>query len=105
MPNLEYEHRLTEVEDKTKANSFRITEIAERQANLEELIGTVKVLALRQEVVESNVKEIKGDVKAIEGRVKELAEKPGKRWDSIVDKALTTIIGAILLFMLAKLGF
>ena len=98
MENLECEHRLTELEDRTKSNSYRISEMEQRQANLEELIGTVKILALKQEIVESNVKEIKNDVK-------ELAGKPAKRWDSIVDKVLMTIIGAVLLFILAKLGF
>lgn len=96
--SLEYEHRLTEVEAREKSNSHRLDEVERRQNQLEELVGTVRVLALRLETVESNVGEIKRDVKG-------LTEKPAKRWEAIVEKALLTIIGAVLLFILAKLGF
>ena len=66
--------------------------------NLDELIGTVKVLAVREENVETNVKEIKADVKS-------LTSKPGKRWDSLVDKIILTIAAAIVGFVLAHFGF
>ena len=95
---LEFEHRLTGVEDRSKSNTHRLDEVERRQNHLEELVGSVKILALRQENVESDVKEIKKDVK-------EIAGKPGKRWDAIVDKVLLTAIGAIVLYILARLGF
>lgn len=95
---LEFEHRLTGVEDRSKSNTRRLDEVERRQNHLEELVGSVKVLAIRQETVESDVKEIKKDVK-------EMAGKPGKRWEAIVEKALLTVVGAILLYILARLGF
>ena len=30
--------------------------------------------------------------------------KPGKRWDSIVDKAIWAVVGAVIVFLLAKVG-
>lgn len=95
--DLEHERRLTEVEDRSKSNSHRLDEVEDRQNHLEELITSVQVLATRLGTVESGVKEIRKDVK-------ELTGKPGKRWDAIVDKVLLTVIGAILLYILAKLG-
>lgn len=94
----EYEHRLTEVESRAKSNSRRLDEVERRQNSLEELVGTVRVLALRMDTVESNLGEIKRDVK-------ELTGKPGRRWEAIVEKALLTVVGAILLYILARLGF
>ncbi|MBQ8528991.1 MAG: hypothetical protein IJ459_04565 [Clostridia bacterium] len=94
----EHEQRLTATEERSKSNQHRLNEVERRQNNLEELVGTVKALAIREENVESVVKEIKLDVK-------ELTGKSGKRWDTIVDKVLLTIVGAILLFIMAKLGF
>ena len=94
----ELEHRLTEVEDRAKSNTRRLDEVERRQNHFEELVVSVKVLAIRQETVEADVKEIKKVVK-------ELAGKPGKRWDAIVEKVLLTVVSAIILFMLAKLGF
>lgn len=96
--DLEHESRLTAVEDRSKSNSRRIEDLEGRQTNLEELVGTVKVLAVRQEDVENTVKEIKTDVKTLTG-------KSGKRWDNLVDKVVLTIVAAILCFILANIGF
>ena len=91
------EHRLTTLEDQVESNTSRINELEKRQDDLDELVSTVKVLAVREENVESDVKEIKSDVKS-------LTSKPGKRWDSLVDKIIITIAAAILCFILAKFG-
>ena len=63
-----YEHRLTEVEERTKTCFRRIDDLEKRQDNLDELVGTVKELAIREEKVEENVKEIKADVIKSEGQ-------------------------------------
>lgn len=96
--DLEHEKRLTEVEERAKSNQHRLDDVERRQNILEEIVTSVRILALRLETVESDVKETKKEVK-------ELTKKPGKRWESIVEKALLTIVGAILLFIMAKLGF
>lgn len=94
---LEHERRLTEVEARSKSNSHRLDEMEKRQDDLEELTSTVKVLAIREENVENDVKEIKNDVKTLTG-------KPGKRWEGMVDKIIMTVVGAIIGLILAKLG-
>lgn len=91
------EHRLTEVEERSKSNTHRLDELEKRQDNLDDLVSTVKVLAVREETVENDVKEIKADVKA-------LTSKPGQRWDSLMDKIIWAVAGAVLAFILAKIG-
>ena len=95
--DLTHEQRLTEVEARSKSNSHRIDDLEKRQDNLDELVSTVKVLAVREENVETNVKEIKSDVKS-------LTEKPAKRWESIISTIITTLVAAILGFIMARLG-
>lgn len=95
--DFEHEKRLTEVEERTKSNTHRIDDLEKRQDNLDELVGTVKVLAVREENVETDVKEIKNDVKS-------LTNKSGQRWDGLVDKIIMTIVAAIVGFILAKFG-
>ena len=92
-----YEHRLTEVEERAKSNSHRIDNIEKQQGDFIELVSSVKVLAEREQNVENDVKEIKSDVKS-------LTSKPGKRWDSLVDKVIVTVAAAVVGFILAKLG-
>lgn len=33
-----------------------------------------------------------------------LKEKPGKRWDAVVDKIIWAVVGAVVVFMLGKIG-
>ena len=93
----EIEKRLTIVEEHSKANENRIDELEKRQDNLDELVGSVKVLAVRQENVESVVKEIKDDVKVLNG-------KSGKRWESAVEKIIFIVLTAVVTYFLTKLG-
>ena len=95
--DVQFEHRLTAVEDRTKANQHRLDELEKRQDNLDELVGTVKVLAVREENVEADVKEIKNDVKS-------LTSKPAKRWDDLVTQVITILVAAVAGFILAKFG-
>ena len=96
--DFEHEKRLTEVEERSKSNSHRIDTIENRQDNLDELVGTVKVLVVREENVENDVKEIKSDVKNLTG-------KSGRRWDEMVDKIIMILVAAVVGFMLARIGF
>ena len=94
---LTVEHRLTEVEDRSKSNMHRIDKLEERQDNLDKIASSVQVLATRQEQVESDVKEIKSDVKTI-------AAKPAKRWEDLVTKVVGLIVAAVVGFLLARIG-
>lgn len=91
------EHRLTEVEARSKSNSKRLDAVEKRQSDLGELVGTVKALAVREENIENDVAEMKTDVKS-------LIEKPGKRWDALVEKVILTVVSALIGFLLAKIG-
>ena len=75
------------IESRCKSNTHRINELQEHQTALDRL-------ATKQETVEGDVKEIKEDVKAITG-------KAGKRWDSLVDKALAVLAGAFIAWLLS----
>jgi hypothetical protein len=97
MDEKDIEHRLTEVESRSKSNTHRLDEMEKRQDNLDDLVSTVKVLAVREEAVENDVKEIKNDVKS-------LTSKPGQKWDSLMDKIIWAVAGAVLAFLMAKIG-
>lgn len=87
---LDFEHRLSQVETKVEA-------LEGRQDNLDKLVTTVSALAVREERMESDVKEIKADVKS-------LTEKPAKRYDGLVDKALWAVLAAVIAFVLGRIG-
>ncbi len=97
MNEKDIEHRLTEVEGRSKSNAHRLDELERRQDNLDDLVSTVKVLAVREEAVENDVKEIKNDVKS-------LTSKPGQRWDNLVDKIIWAVAAAVIAFLLGRVG-
>lgn len=95
--DLEHEERLSKVEERAKSNTKRLDEVEERQNNLDELVASVRVLATREERVEKDVTEIKSDVKSIK-------EKPGKRWEAMVDKIVWAVLAAVIAFLLGRVG-
>lgn len=92
------EHRLTVVEEQGENHERRITDVEKKQDNLIDLVTTVKILATREEIVESDVKEIKSDVKS-------LKDIPAKRWNSVIEKLLLVAAGAIGTYIMGRLGF
>ena len=94
MNEIEMEHRVTAVEKLAGSNRHRLEDVEKRQDNLDELVKSVALFAQEQEYIKEDVKEIKADVKA-------LTDKPAKRWDSLVDKALWLVVGAFLAWVLS----
>ena len=94
---LDIEHRLTECEERSKSNTKRLNEMEKRQNDLSDLVGTVRVLASREERVEQDVKEIKTEVKKIN-------EKPAKRWETVVTYVIAGVVAAVIGYIFGKLG-
>lgn len=89
--------KLQSIEDRSKSNTHRIEDVEKKLEDNEKMLASIARIDQKQEDMDKDLKEIKGDVKTMAG-------KSGKRWDSIIDKVLLTVIGAIVLYMLAKLG-
>ena len=64
---------------------------------MEDLISSVAVLAQRMGTVERNISEVTVNVRA-------LMDKPGKRLDGVVEKAILVVVGAVVAWLLAKVG-
>lgn len=95
---LDFEHRMTDVESRSKSNTHRIDMMEKRQDDLDKLVSTVAVLAERQKNVEENVVEIKGEVKLLTG-------KSAKRWENLVNQIISILVAAVIGFIVAKFGF
>lgn len=76
MTEQEVSVRLTENDERLYACAKRLEAVERRQDALDKLVTAVEVLAVRQESVEGNVKEIRNAVQSI-------TEKPGKRWEAL----------------------
>ena len=92
------EHRLTKLESDLKTAFSKIDELRNRQNAFDDLVISVKQLAIREENVEADIKEIKADVKT-------LTNKPAERWNDLVKTVIGLIVAGVVGFILAKVGF
>lgn len=89
--------RITENEDRSKSNTYRIDKLEQRQNDLDKIVKGIAV-------VENEVKNIKEDVKETKNDVRELKAKPGKKWEAVVDKVIMVFLGAVLAYILTSVG-
>lgn len=89
MTEQELSVKLAETEQRARSNMHRIEKLEQQQKDLNKLVTAVEVLASREKSVETDVKEIKADVKTI-------TQKSGRRWDTMIDRVLYVLIGAVL---------
>lgn len=97
MDELEVERRLSRVEDRSKSNTYRLGELEKRQENLSELVRSVAAIAQKQTDMDADMQEIKADVKRI-------TDRPARRAESVVEKALLTVVAALVGWILVRLG-
>lgn len=95
--DLEHERRLTEVEARSASNTKRLNKLEESTEALNRMAISMEVIAEKQDRVAESVERLDGKVEALESR-------PGKRWDSIVDKTIWAVLAAIIAFTLGRLG-
>lgn len=98
---MEMEHlaiKLQEVTDKAARNEGRIKKLEGEHEILQKLATSVAVMAEKLNTMNSNVQNLTN-------KVDKLEEKPGKRWDGLVDKIIMTVAAAIVGFLVAHFGF
>lgn len=86
--------KLVEVDARSKSNKHRLDKMEERQDNLEQLTNAFGKMEAEQGYIKKDVSEIKADVKC-------LAEKPAKRWESVVTTTITVVVGALIGYILS----
>ena len=90
--------KLQETTDRSLRNEGRIKKLESEHEVLQQLVTSVAVMA-------EQMKNLNTNVSTLAGKVDTLEEKPGKRWDSLVDKVLLTVAAALVGFILAQIGF
>ena len=112
MTDVELARAVQKNEDRSKSNTKRIDALEEKYNDLSGVVAAVSRLDEKVDIYNKNTNEkvdvlldgVKDEMKELTAEVKEHHSKSGKRWDSIVEKALLTIVSAVVLWMLAKIG-
>lgn len=89
--------KLQETTDRSTRNEGRIKKLEGENAVLHQLATSVAVMA-------EQLKTMNTSVSTLTNEVEELKEKPGKRWESVINTVILGLATALLGFILAKLG-
>ena len=92
---------LTETESRSKSNTHRLDKLEEQTSAVNELARSVALMVQEQKHQTDAMKELKEDVSKLDSKVDALEAKPGKRWDKVVECALSAIVGAVIAYFLA----
>lgn len=87
--------KLQETTDRSLRNEARIEKLETDQKALSELALSVQELATNQVNIKDDLTQIKKDVRS-------LITLPAKRWNSVVEKVITLIVGAFVAWLLTS---
>lgn len=97
MEELEIEHRLSAVENRSKSNTNRIDKLEESTEAINNLATSMQVIVVKQEQINKNVQKL-------DSKVESLESKPGKRYEAIIEKILLVVVSAIITYILTHIG-
>lgn len=97
MDNEEIAREHQHIFDLAKSNKRRIDNLEEEQKELRNLTHAVSQMVVEQKNMRDDLMEMKGDVR-------EIKEKPGRRWDCVAEKVLSLITAAVVAWMLGQIG-
>lgn len=89
--------KIAELGQTVHDNTRRISDLEKRQDNLDKLATAMTVFDTEQKHIKQDVSEIKTDVKS-------LKDKPGKRWENVVEKLIWLVVGAVIALAMAQIG-
>ena len=89
---VEFAEKLVEIDQRSKSNAHRLDTMEKNQQALNDMATSVAVMAEQLKAMNQNVDGLTEKVDALES-------KPGKRWDSAVDKLLGAMVGAFIAWL------
>ena len=92
MTEIQLEHRLSDVENRSKSNQHRLDEVERRQEDMTQLMQSVSAIAQRQTDMDGDIREIKQDVKG-------LLAVPARRWGTLLTAVITALVTAVVAWL------
>lgn len=92
------EHRLTEVEERSKSNTHRLDKLEESTEAINRMAISIEKMAMKQDTMNGSINKLTNDVETLKA-------EPGKRWKFVIEKAIYFLVAGVTGFILAKFGF
>ena len=104
MTNEEMAIELSKIESRAVSNTRRIDKLEKQTEAIQSLATSVEVMVKEQSHQTEAIERIEKNVEKLDGKVEVLEHKPGKRWESVVEKVIMLVVGAVIAYLLAKIG-
>lgn len=91
------EHRLTEVEERSKSNTKRLDKLEESTEAINRMAVSIEKMAMKQDSMNGSINKLTNDVEALKA-------EPAKRWKFVVEKAIYFVVAAVVGYFLARAG-
>lgn len=95
--NLSFATQLQEVKDRSLRNEGRIKKLEGESNVLHQLATSVAVMA-------EQMKSMNTKVGTLTEKVEDIEARPAKRWESIVAACISVVVGALLGYVLSRVG-
>lgn len=95
------EQRIEALEKDSERNQITHKEFFSRFEDMKERMARTDERYMQ---IKADTSEIKNSVREANEAIQALNEKPGKRWEGIVDKVLWLVIGGMIAFFLSQIG-
>lgn len=96
--------KVAEIEHRGISNTRRIEKLELQTEAIQSLATSVEVMVKEQCHQTEAIDRIEKNVEKLDAKVEVLEHKPAKRWESIIDKVVMTIVGAVIGYILVKVG-
>ena len=103
MNEIEVEHRITEVEQRTKSNTHRLDKLEPIVEEIHTMSNTMVQLVQEVKYTNEAVKNLDTKVDRMDNRVDAMEKAPAEEWKSTKKKVIDTVIGVIGGFIMAGL--
>lgn len=89
--------QIAAIEQRALSNTRRIEVLEQGQAQLNDLVTSVAVIAEKQN-------DMSGKISNIQDELKQLIAKPAKRWESLIGYIIGAVVTALISFLFFRIG-
>lgn len=93
--------KMAEVDQRARSNTRRIDKLEQSTDALHDLTAAVREMVTKQDYTTKQLDKLDAKVDGIDNRMDAVEQKPAKKWEGIVEKALAAIVGALVAIAMA----
>lgn len=88
---------LVEADQRSKSNTHRLDKLEEQWEVLNKLAVSVEKMGINLATMDKTIQKL-------DAKVEEQEQKPGRRWEALVEKVIFLLVGAVAAYVFSHMG-